>query len=245
VPPGELGVSRQGGADQAVNGEVVAFPDSLVGTDSHTTMINALGVLGWGVGGIEAEAVMLGQPYLRCSSRRWWASNSRAPCPRARQQPTSCLTVTQLLRKKGVVGKFVEFYGDGLAQPDARRPRDDCEHGARVRRDDGLLPRRPARRWSTCEFTGSHESLVRLVEAYCQGEGAVPRTRRPDPEYSDTLELDLGDNRAVACGPGARMTACALSVTMRASSSEQGAVYDGRREGGSGLQPPEPSRWAR
>ena len=94
----------------------LAYPDTLVGTDSHTTMINGLGVLGWGVGGIEAEAAMLGQPVSDAASRRSSASSSRAQLPEGATATDLVLTVTQILRKRGVVGKFVEFFGAGLAK---------------------------------------------------------------------------------------------------------------------------------
>ncbi len=92
------------------------MPDTLVGTDSHTTMINGLGVLGWGVGGIEAEAAMLGQPLYLRDARRWSASGSRGSCRAGTTATDLVLTVTQILRRKGVVEKFVEFYGPGLAR---------------------------------------------------------------------------------------------------------------------------------
>ena len=117
------------------------YPDTLVGTDSHTTMINGLGVLGWGVGGIEAEAALLGQPQSMLIPDVI-GMKLVGTLPPGATATDLVLTVTQMLRKKGVVGKFVEFYGPGVARPRADRPRDDREHGARVRRDDGLFPRR-------------------------------------------------------------------------------------------------------
>ena len=124
----------------------VAFPDSLVGTDSHTTMVNGLGVFGWGVGGIEAEAVMLGQPMAMLIPDVV-GFELTGKLPPGATATDLVLTVTQMLRKKGVVDKFVEFYRRRHHAPAAARPRDDREHGARVRRDDGLLPgrRRDAR----------------------------------------------------------------------------------------------------
>ncbi len=120
-------------------GETLAFPDTLVGTDSHTTMINGLGVVGWGVGGIEAEAVMLGQPMdMLLPDVIGFKLHGKL-----RDGVTATdlvLTVTQMLRKKGVVDKFVEFFGDGLEQHVADRPRHDRQHGSRIWRDHGLLP---------------------------------------------------------------------------------------------------------
>ena len=116
----------------------VYYPDTLVGTDSHTTMINGLGVVGWGVGGIEAEAAMLGQPvYLLTPDVVGFEFTGQL-----REGVTATdlvLTVTEMLRKAKVVGKFVEFYGAGVALAVGARPRDHGQHGARVRRDDGLL----------------------------------------------------------------------------------------------------------
>ena len=142
-------------AEDADRTSPLAYPDTLVGTDSHTTMINGLGVLGWGVGGIEAEAAMLGQPVSMLVPQVVGFKLTGA----LREGATATdlvLTVTEMLRRKGVVGKFVEFYGDGLANLPAGRPRHDRQHGPRVRRDlrhlpdrrrDAPLPRalRPAR----------------------------------------------------------------------------------------------------
>ena len=110
-----------------------AFPDTLVGTDSHTPMVNGLGVLGWGVGGIEAEAAMLGQS-LPCPCRRSSACSSSASCPRQATATDLVLTMAELLRRHGVVGKFVEFTGPGLSEPSGRASSDARQHGARVRR---------------------------------------------------------------------------------------------------------------
>ena len=126
-----------------------AFPDTLVGTDSHTTMINGLGVLGWGVGGIEAEAAMLGEAVSMLIPEVVGFKLTGA-MPEGATATDLVLTVTQMLRAAGVVGKFVEYFGHGLVGAPARRPRDDRQHVARVRRDLRLLPggRRDAR--STC-----------------------------------------------------------------------------------------------
>ena len=150
-----------------------AFPDTLVGTDSHTTMINGLGVLGWGVGGIEAEAAMLGQPVSMLVPQVV-GFKLTGELPEGSTATDLVLTVTQMLRERGVVGKFVEFCGPGPAEPAARRPRDDREHVARDgrhvrdlpgRRGDAPLPRvlRPA------------EGARRAGRGVLQGAGPVPR----------------------------------------------------------------------
>src|ERR671914_151105 len=167
----------------------VALPDTLVGTDSHTTMINGLGVLGWGVGGIEAEAVTLGQPYYMLVPEVIGFKLTGA----LREGVTATdlvLTVTQMLRAHGVVGKFVEFYGEGLSRlslPDRATIANMApEYGA------------------TCSFfpvdaetkkyllgTGREGELADLVEAYCKEQGLWRTNETPDPRLSETLELDM------------------------------------------------------
>ncbi|HYT83180.1 MAG TPA: aconitate hydratase AcnA, partial [Gemmatimonadales bacterium] len=176
-----------------------AYPDTLVGTDSHTTMINGLGVLGWGVGGIEAEAAMLGQPVsmlipqvvgFRLTGRL--AEGATAT--------DLVLTVTQMLRKKGVVGKFVEFYGPGIATlPLADRATIGNmapEYGATV----GIFPvDQETLRY--LEFTGRSADQARLVEAYMKEQGLFHSPDAPEPAYSDTLELNLGTVEPSLAGP--------------------------------------------
>jgi aconitate hydratase len=176
-----------------------AYPDTLVGTDSHTTMINGLGVLGWGVGGIEAEAAMLGQPVsmlipqvvgFRLTGRL--AEGATAT--------DLVLTVTQMLRKKGVVGKFVEFYGPGVATlPLADRATIGNmapEYGATV----GIFPvDQETLRY--LEFTGRAPEQVRLVEAYMKEQGLFHTLDSPEPVYSDMLELSLGTVEPSLAGP--------------------------------------------
>ena len=178
VPPGEPGVpglrwssaNRSTGAGRPTRIRVV-------GTDSHTTMINGLGVLGWGVGGIEAEACMLGQPIsMLLPPVVGFKLHGQLP-PKAATATDLVLTVTQMLRKKGVVGKFVEFYGPGLSALSAGRPRHRRQHGARVRRHHGLLPggRRDAR------LPALHQprpGADRAGGGLHQGTGPVPH--RPD-----------------------------------------------------------------
>src|SRR2546428_1113668 len=176
-----------------------AYPDTLVGTDSHTTMINGLGVLGWGVGGIEAEAAMLGQPVsmlipqvvgFRLTGRL--AEGATAT--------DLVLTVTQILRKQGVVGKFVEFYGPGVATlPLADRATIGNmapEYGATV----GIFPVVPET-LRYLEFTGRPKALVALVEAYAKEQGLFHAPDGPEPAYSDTLALDLGTVEPSLAGP--------------------------------------------
>ncbi len=179
--------------------DVLLFPDTLVGTDSHTTMINGLGVLGWGVGGIEAEAVMLGQPlYFLTPEVVGFKLHGRL-----REGVTATdlvLTVTQMLRKKGVVDKFVEFYGSGVSQmtlPDRATVANMApEYGATM----GFFPvdeetLRYLRR------TGRTEEEVDRVERYCKEQGIFRTEHTPDPQFTDTLGLDLGTVEPSLAGP--------------------------------------------
>jgi aconitate hydratase len=176
-----------------------AYPDTLVGTDSHTTMVNGLGVLGWGVGGIEAEAAMLGQPVsmlipqvvgFRLTGRL--AEGATAT--------DLVLTVTQMLRKKGVVGKFVEFYGPGVAAltlaDRATIGNMAPEYGATV----GMFPvDQETLRY--LQFTGRPADQVRLVEAYMKEQGLFHGPDTPEPVYTDTLELNLATVEPSLAGP--------------------------------------------
>ncbi len=178
--------------------ETVAFPDTLVGTDSHTTMINGLGVVGWGVGGIEAEAVMLGQPlYLLTPQVVGFKLTGRL-----RDGVTATdlvLTVTQMLRKKGVVDKFVEFYGPGLSAmtlPDRATIANMApEYGATI----GYFPV-DAETLRYLERTNRSEA-ARLTEAYCKVQGLFRADDTADPSFTDTLELDLSSVEASLAGP--------------------------------------------
>src|SRR5213075_3173786 len=171
------------------NGETLAYPDSLVGTDSHTTMINGLGVLGWGVGGIEAEAAMLGQPVSMLIPEVI-GFKLTGKLPAGSTATDLVLTVTQMLRAKKVVGKFVEFYGTGLsALPLADRAtiaNMAPEYGATM----GFFPA-DAETLKYLRLTGRPESHVKLVEAYCKEQGLFRTDATPDPVFSDTLSLDL------------------------------------------------------
>jgi len=180
-------------------GEVEVFPDTLVGTDSHTTMINGLGVLGWGVGGIEAEAVMLGQPlYFLTPQVVGFRLHGRL-----REGVTATdlvLTVTEMLRKKGVVDKFVEFYGSGLSQmtlPDRATVANMApEYGATM----GFFPV-DGETLRYLRGTGRSEDVVQRVERYSKEQGLFRTDQTPDPEFSDTLELDLGTVEPSLAGP--------------------------------------------
>src|SRR5687767_5613392 len=181
------------------NGEAFAYPDSLVGTDSHTTMINGLGVLGWGVGGIEAEAAMLGQPVSMLIPEVVGFRLS-GKLPAGATATDLVLTVTQMLRQKRVVGKFVEFYGTGLsALPLADRAtiaNMAPEYGATM----GFFPC-DAETLKYLRLSGRPEHHVKLVEEYCKAQGLFRTDDTPDPVFTDSLELDLGTIEPSLAGP--------------------------------------------
>jgi aconitate hydratase len=202
VPPA-TGIVHQVNLEYLAKGVIVkdgvAMPDTLVGTDSHTTMINGLGVLGWGVGGIEAEAVTLGQPYYLLVPEVIGFKLTGA-LQEGVTATDLVLTVTQQLRAHGVVGKFVEFYGEGLSKlslPDrATIANMSPEFGA------------------TCTFfpvdaetlrylrgTGRDEDLVELVETYCKEQGLWRTDEQPEPRFSETLELDMDTVESSLAGP--------------------------------------------
>ncbi|KTT69733.1 aconitate hydratase AcnA [Sphingomonas endophytica] len=185
--------------DHAKNGATIAYPDTLVGTDSHTTMINGLGVLGWGVGGIEAEAAMLGQPVsmlipevvgfkLTGSLREGITATDLV------------LTVTQMLRAKGVVGRFVEFYGPGLDQMTladrATIANMAPEYGATC----GFFPV-DDKTLDYMRLTGRPDEVVALTEAYAKAQGMWRYADSPDPVFTDTLELDMSTVVPSLAGP--------------------------------------------
>ncbi|MGG3455855.1 aconitate hydratase AcnA [Paenibacillus rhizolycopersici] len=186
-------------ATKTVNGETVVYPDSLVGTDSHTTMINGLGVVGWGVGGIEAEAGMLGQPlyFVAPEVIGFKLTGSLAEGATATDL---ALTVTQMLRKKGVVGKFVEFYGPGLANiglaDRATVANMAPEYGATI----GYFPV-DTETLAYLRGTGRSEEQIALVEAYYKAQGMFRTNDTPDPEFSDLIELDLSSVVPSLAGP--------------------------------------------
>ncbi|CAN7500707.1 aconitate hydratase AcnA [Phenylobacterium sp. LjRoot225] len=180
-------------------GPTVAYPDTVVGTDSHTTMINGLAVLGWGVGGIEAEAAMLGQP-IPMLIPEVIGFRLDGKLPEGATATDLVLTVTQMLRKKGVVGKFVEFYGEGLAyltlEDQATIANMAPEYGATC----GFFPVTRA----TIDFltaTGRDADRVALVEAYAKEQGLWREPTDPEPVFTDTLELDLAGVLPSLAGP--------------------------------------------
>jgi aconitate hydratase len=182
-----------------VDGRTVAYPDTLVGTDSHTTMVNGLGVVGWGVGGIEAEAAMLGQPSSMLIPQVLGVRLTNA-MPQGATATDLVLTITELLRKHGVVGKFVEFFGEGLAGltiADRATLGNMCpEYGATVAIfpiDDMTL--------DYLRLTGRDEKSVTLVEAYAKAQGLFRTADTPDAIYSETIELDLRTIEPSLAGP--------------------------------------------
>jgi len=206
VPPGR-GIVHQVNLEYLAKGvfssqqgdDTVVYPDSLVGTDSHTTMINGLGVVGWGVGGIEAEAVMLSQPiYMLIPEVVGFKLTGKLPEGVTATDLT--LTVTQMLRQKGVVGKFVEFYGPGLSNislPDRATIANMApEYGATM----GFFPV-DAETLVYLERTNRSAELVKLVEAYTQAQGLFRTDDTPDPNFTDTMSLDLGTVQASLAGP--------------------------------------------
>jgi aconitate hydratase len=181
------------------NGSRVAYPDTVVGTDSHTTMINGLGVVGWGVGGIEAEAAMLGQPMSMLIPQVVGFKLS-GKLPTGTTATDLVLTVTQMLRAKGVVGKFVEFYGPGLKNltlaDRATIANMAPEYGATI----GFFPVDEVT-LQYLRLTGRDETLVKLIEAYTKAQGLFRTDQTPDPSFSDTLELDLAKAEPSLAGP--------------------------------------------
>ncbi|HEY8490154.1 MAG TPA: aconitate hydratase AcnA [Dehalococcoidia bacterium] len=184
---------------RGTDGTAQAYPDTLVGTDSHTTMVNGLGVLGWGVGGIEAEAAMLGQP-ISMLIPEVIGFKLTGRLPEGATATDLVLTVTEMLRRKGVVGKFVEFYGPGISSlPLANRAtiaNMAPEYGATC----GFFPV-DQETLAYLRLTGRDDAHVRLVEAYCKEQGLFRTDDTPDPIFTDTLELDLGTVEPSLAGP--------------------------------------------
>ncbi|HUJ99236.1 MAG TPA: aconitate hydratase AcnA [Stellaceae bacterium] len=199
-------------------GRTVAYPDTLVGTDSHTTMVNGLAVLGWGVGGIEAEAAMLGQPISMVLPEVVGFKLSG----RLKEGATATdlvLTVTQMLRKKGVVGRFVEFYGPGLAHlalaDRATIGNMAPEYGATC----GYFPIDQVT-LNYLTFTSRDAKRVKLVEAYAKAQGLWRDDKTPDPVFTDTLELDLGTVEPSLAGPRRPQDRVALSGVAKSFAAE-------------------------
>ena len=184
---------------QKIHGENVLLPDTLVGTDSHTTMINGLGVLGWGVGGIEAEAAMLGQPYYFLTPKVV-GFRLRGKLKEGVTATDLVLTVTQILRKKGVVDQFVEFFGEGLAEMTladrATVANMSPEYGATM----GFFPI-DAETLRYLRQTGRTDEEVDRVERYAKEQGIFRTNETPDPEFTDVLELDLATVEPSLAGP--------------------------------------------
>ena len=181
------------------DGRVLAYPDTLVGADSHTPMINGLGVLGWGVGGIEAEAAMLGQPLvMRIPEVIGFKLHGRLP--EGATATDLVLTIVQMLRRKGVVEKFVEFYGPGLSSlalaDRATIGNMAPEYGATV----GFFPV-DRETLEYLKLSNRSPDLITLVEAYCKEQGLFRTDDTPDPVFTDTLALDLGEVEPSLAGP--------------------------------------------
>jgi aconitate hydratase len=214
---------------RAAGGETVAFPDSVVGTDSHTTMINGLGVVGWGVGGIEAEAVMLGQPiYMLMPEVVGFRMTGWLP--EGATATDLVLTVTQKLREKGVVGKFVEYYGPGVSHLSladrATLANMSPEYGATM----GFFPVDD----ETLDYlrcTGRPPELVDLVERYTKEQGLFRAEDSPDPAFGDTVELDLGTVEPSLAGPKRPQDRVPLHRAQQAIRQVVADLSEGRADG--------------
>ena len=218
--------------------EEIAYPDSLVGTDSHTTMINGLAVLGWGVGGIEAEAAMLGQP-ISMLIPEVIGFKLTGTLPEGVTATDLVLTVTQMLRKKGVVGKFVEFYGPGLSSMSLE--------------DRATIANMAPEYGATCGFfpvddetlnylrsTGRDPGRVELVEAYAKAQGMFRTDDTPDPVFTDTLGLDLGDVVPSIAGPKRPQDRVTLTDAKSAFEAAMGTEWN--KAGEIGKRVPVPGR---
>jgi len=210
--------------DEGKSKRRIAYPDTLVGTDSHTTMVNGLSVLGWGVGGIEAEAAMLGQPVSMLIPEVVGFKLTGA----LREGLTATdlvLTVTQMLRKKGVVNKFVEFYGNGLKALSladrATLANMAPEYGATC----GFFPI-DEETVNYLRFTGRDEHRVKLVEAYAKAQGLWRAADAPDPVFTDTMELDLATVEPSLAGPKRPQDRVVLSQAAAAFTESLGADKD-------------------
>jgi aconitate hydratase len=218
--------------DNEKDGVRRAYPDTVVGTDSHTTMINGLGVLGWGVGGIEAEAAMLGQPITMLIPHVVGFKLS-GKLKEGTTATDLVLTVTEMLRAKGVVGKFVEFFGDGLAQMPLA--------------DRATLGNMAPEFGSTCgifpidgetirymKLSGRDDAQCELVEAYAKAQGMWREDGQPDALYTDVLELDLGDVEPSIAGPKRPQDRIALSTAASSYARILADTAENRDSGGSG-----------
>jgi len=205
------------------DGRPQAFPDTLVGTDSHTTMINGLGVLGWGVGGIEAEAAMLGQPFS-LPIPEVVGFRLTGALPEGATATDLVLRVTEMLRKVGVVDRFVEFFGEGLEHlslPDRATIANMApEYGATV----GYFPV-DAETLAYLRLTGRTEEEVDLVERYCKEQGLFRTEHSPEPQYTKTVELDLGTVEASIAGPRRPQDRVPLSAARASFRTALGAPH--------------------
>ncbi len=234
VPPG-MGIVHQVNLEylsplvhrREQHGELTAYPDTLVGTDSHTTMINGLGVLGWGVGGIEAEAVMLGQPYYMLTPEVV-GFRLTGELSEGATATDVVLTVTQMLRQKGVVGKFVEFTGEGVSRlslPDRATIANMApEYGATM----GFFPV-DAETIAYLRGTGRPDEVVELAERYCKENLLFRTDDAPEPIFSDLLELDLSTVEPSLAGPKRphdrvrlRDAKTSFAISLRAPIKERG-----------------------
>src|SRR5690554_8131087 len=215
--------------EREVEGETWAFPDTVFGTDSHTTMINGIGVLGWGVGGIEAEAAMLGQPSSMLIPQVV-GFKLTGRMPEGATATDLVLTVTQMLRSHGVVGKFVEFFGEGLQHlPLADRAtigNMSPEYGATC----GIFPV-DAEAVRYLRLSGRSEEQIALVEAYAKAQGMWHEPGQPEPQYSSTLELDMGTVQPSLAGPR-RPQDRVLLGDMKRNFNENVGPLIARRNGG-------------
>jgi aconitate hydratase len=234
VPPG-TGICHQVNLEyigQAVwhsaakDGSEVAYPDTLVGTDSHTTMINGLGVLGWGVGGIEAEAAMLGQPVSMLIPEVV-GFKLTGKLNEGITATDLVLTVTQMLRQKGVVGRFVEFYGPGLESLSladrATIANMAPEYGATC----GFFPV-DGKTIEYMRLTGRSDDQLALVEAYCKAQG-MWHTGEQDPVFTDTLELDMAGVHASLAGPKRPQDRISLNKVDEVFNGDLSKVYEKQR----------------
>ncbi len=232
-----FGANAEGGGEKDADGTPIAYPDSVVGTDSHTTMADGVGVLAWGVGGIEAEAAMLGQPVsmlipdvIGCKLTGKLSEGVTAT--------DLVLQITQLLRKKGVVAKFVEFYGPGLAHLGVADRTTignmSPEYGSTVAIfpiDDQTL--------AYLRLTGRSEEQVALVEAYAKAQGMFRTDASPEPRFTDTLELDLATVGPNLAGPRRPQDRVALGGSRAAFETALGEWQRAR-----GTVPPPPTNGA-
>ncbi|HJL16975.1 MAG TPA: aconitate hydratase AcnA [Sandaracinaceae bacterium LLY-WYZ-13_1] len=221
VPPG-TGIVHQVNLEylakvvftREVDGKTVAYPDTLVGTDSHTTMINGLGVLGWGVGGIEAEAAMLGQPIAMLLPQVV-GFELKGSLPAGATATDLVLRVVEMLREHGVVGKFVEFFGDGLSTLSLADRATIANMGPEYGATMGFFPV-DAETLEYLRFTNRDEAQVELVERYLKEQGLFHSAESPDPEFTATLSLDLDTVVPSIAGPKRPQDRIALTDAKRA-----------------------------